>query len=86
MSRERMDTSQLGPIRVDPTKTPVRAAFDRWWSEQSRRGDPARNPGLVDEAFAAGFVAGERHTAEHGPVRFVSGFFAVDDNAKGSRP
>ena len=33
------------------------AKFDAWYAEQSRKGDPERNPHLLDQAFAAGRIA-----------------------------
>lgn len=51
----------------------VKAAFDRWWGEQTRKGDPARNTRIVEQAFAAGFQAGGdaalRDAAERGAFR-----------------
>jgi len=39
------------------------AAFDVWWSKASRLGDPIRRPNLIEEAFAAGFLAGQQQVA-----------------------
>ncbi|MHC9419155.1 hypothetical protein ACYZX9_11240 [Sphingomonas citri] len=36
---------------------PANQAFDRWWSELSRSGDPKRRPDIAVEAFAAGWDA-----------------------------
>jgi hypothetical protein len=72
MSRP-IDTRTLGPIKVDPTKSPAREAFDRWWSAQSRRGDPARNPNLVQQAWDAAFAAGEQHARDQQPAGFIGG-------------
>lgn len=33
------------------------AAYDAWWGELSRRGDPIRRPNLVREAFKAAWEA-----------------------------
>lgn len=35
-------------------------AFDRWWDELARKGDPMRVPNLAEQAFAAGMQAGRR--------------------------
>ena len=35
----------------------INEAYDRWWSDVSRRGDPARRPNLSSEAFVAGYKA-----------------------------
>ena len=39
------------PFKNDPE-------FAKFWSEQSRKGDPDRNPNLLTDAFAAGRAAG----------------------------
>lgn len=33
-------------------------AFEAWWNELTRQGDPVRRPNLVQEAFEAGQKAG----------------------------
>lgn len=35
-------------------------AFDKWWNEQSKKGDPLRNLNLVRDAFEAGRKTGYR--------------------------
>ena len=32
-------------------------ALDRWWGDQTLKGDQQRNPRLVEDAFAAGWKA-----------------------------
>ncbi len=32
--------------------------FEKWWGEQTRKGDPAHRPNLVRDAFQAGFSKG----------------------------
>ena len=34
--------------------------FDKWWSEQSRKGDPQRDPNLVVKAFEIGWACGHK--------------------------
>lgn len=40
--------------------TSIVIAFRTWWNAQTRLGDPARRPNLVEEAFLAGFKAGQK--------------------------
>lgn len=34
--------------------------FDKWWGNQTLKGDPKRNPRLVKDAYEAGYQAGLR--------------------------
>lgn len=36
----------------------ITPAFNRWWLQQTAKGDPQRNPNLTRDAFAAGYSAG----------------------------
>lgn len=34
-------------------------AFEQWWGEQTKKGDPERRSHLVSDAYLAGFAAGQ---------------------------
>lgn len=36
----------------------AKIAFEQWWTAQTRKGDPARRPDLVRDAFLAAFEIG----------------------------
>lgn len=38
----------------------IRKAMDQWWTPLTRQGDPQLRPYLLDEAFKAGYLAGQR--------------------------
>jgi len=40
-----------------PSKEQVQLAYEAWWRDLTRRGDPSRRPHLTTEAFVAGWKA-----------------------------
>lgn len=46
------------------SKEQVELAFDAWWRDLTRRGDPARRPHLTSEAFVAGWEAAHSDSDE----------------------
>ena len=44
---------------VKQTSDPAKIAFENWWDELTRKGDPARLWNVVEKAFIAGWRAKE---------------------------
>ncbi len=50
-------------------------AFDSWWSEQTRKGDPARRSNLARDAFIAAFELGQSKIDPRDPDPSRPGIF-----------
>jgi hypothetical protein len=42
---------------TQPTKPESQKAYEEWYGEVAKRGDPQRMPNLTQKAFAAGWLA-----------------------------